>query len=231
MSSNLSFGTAFTLEDIDHNQIIEMYNRGFFENAQIPQFQTHASPITLFKDIYDGVEYNNIFKITINGVENICLTTNCARFNQIYRGVENPRNTKVDFCFWCHQPTPQPYGAKISFKKFTFGETSVIAFYEIDNYCDDSCAYSGIERERLSDPIFYEGCKNFESTTQYYRSLHGINEFLRPANPWRLLDVNDGPLTVKQWKNHDINISYYQTTGVVCLPTKFIYQKIVTKPN
>lgn len=101
----------------------------------------------------------------------------------------------------------------------------VLCFWAEDFCCDYSCAYAYCDRW-LKVPIYYADpiLTDSESMLLTIFGLLYPNQVLIKAKDFRLLDLNGGSLTMKEWKNP--SFTYKRTLNIIQLPLKVKYLRL-----
>jgi len=156
-------------------------------------------------------QYSDIYKVKNS---NIYATTNCEIFNSYTLDREY-----LGRCDYCRQKIETMYG--IPHKKETIDKVTV--YHLVSYHCSLPCCYSSLFQDLNSRKFV----KDYSEQNEIYLnelSFLFIGKIPDPANDWRLLKENGGPLNTDEYRNE--NYEYRRTHNVVLLPAKVVYERI-----
>nr|QBK93304.1 MAG: A1L transcription factor/late transcription factor VLTF-2 [Pithovirus LCPAC404] len=207
----------FLLRGIKSNEVQENYINGDYRNLDmkditkrtIPKFSTDSDKLVA----KDG---SDIFIVKERGKKIVMV----LRGHKVYTMFENIGKFPDAPCLWCKDvikgnPVGNPVGEPIV---KSIDNKCYICYYIIDLYCSFPCLYAMFD-------LFYEKTEKWSKIEQnilFLFSMMHPGEILRPAEDWRLLNINGGPLTSEQFHKGD---HIFEDTGeILFLPAQSIYR-------
>lgn len=234
MSANpvIKITPTFRLGKIDPFKIQTLYASGHFSTAKIPESKakiTYNSSImapTYTSNTSDGI-YTVVDR---SGVATVIATHNQKSFEIFTKsGGKAPLVGKCDYCckVWEEKDlSPQHTDMAqmpISHGYYSYDESKekrIHIFWGDLLYCDYRCVYAkylDIKRSSQCDTLY----KDSGYLLQSLFNLQYPGQTLTPANDYRLLDINGGPLSYEQWKSK--KYTYHRTHNIIQIPIKVEY--------
>lgn len=210
-----------TLRRIESDKILNNYVNGNYVSLTFPSKKINiiTSTININKRLGKNSE-SEMYKFNNkSNNSNIIVTTN-------HENYKNDPNTK-SFCKWCRKEiTGQGIGIPISID--VNEQTGDIVVHCIDKCDTFECALALLKRIYgcnyvYKDPLY----KDSDTLLHYvYHLMHPdkINERIKEAKDWSLLDINGGPLTSEEWESS--KYEYVSVQGLVLSPVKRQYMKL-----
>lgn len=222
----LTINDSFLLRGINTKDIMENYHKGKYKNLKLPDSKIEISES--FKkserqvgESYDSEFYNFNDKI---GTNRLIVTTNHPQFNW-YKNDGTPPFTK---CLWCRNEIKgKPIGIPVRLEKDE--KQNKIIYYVEDCFCSFECCLTQLRifnnyKLEYKDPIY----KNSEQMLySMYSQMHPNEETIRIRPDWRLLNINGGPLSEKDYYSN--KHKYVDIKSMVLIPAKRKYIKLNIK--
>jgi hypothetical protein len=199
------FQPSFVLRGMDHAKFWERYWKGEFANRTLPVTEkVSRGTFQMRPSVGSCINDPQFSFCDTRGTKVVCVSTNCS-------------NTRI--CNWCRRSCEgkERCGIPISIQWNEDGSNEIAW----DGYtCSEKCSLAMIrDNMRLphnfQDPLWVGSEKRLR---QISKESH-----LSPAKDWRLLDINGGSLTEKEYDSDDYQ--YIRTQNF--LPgNRVLYQRL-----
>ena len=221
------------LRRIDPVDMLRRYLAGEFKNVKIPKDKVKIS--SNFVNLNQRIGTDQTSKIyrfsdKINSGQ-LVITTNHENYQYKKDTMEGKKtNTLKAECLWCRRKIKgKPIGIVVAMEINNM--TNETIFHTEDNFDTFGCALAVLKRiyschYMYKDPKYMDAEQLLHCL--YYR-MHPnkVGERIREANDWRLLDINNGPLTTDQYDSDQFG--YMEMPNVILLPFKRQYVKLTLK--
>ena len=224
---------TFLLKKINPSEILKKYQDGHYFRP-IPQkrkFSLSTNCMTL-APVYSRDENDPIFALkTKNNNTAIFATSNSKNYEVLHTDKENIKDGgRCDYCKVDFNHEAIGYPITYEEKQLLMGLENEIPRYKIFyifwtegcNCSFECCLAHLLSKTNVSvctqDALTADSC---ELLHLLYRLTYPYSKKLVPAQDFRLLKSNGGPLSEKEWK--DNKHQYIRTTRVVTLPCKVTY--------
>lgn len=245
MSTILSVSPTFLLRGVNYNTIVKLYNDGHFSTLNQPPGEKIkvAESIPIIAPTYGKCDDERIMSFRNNNNQVIiCPFSGHQKYAMYSLYGKDGIPPSKGRCFWCLQdydytndPDREAVGIPVISEEKTVSildqktQTSkiikLLCFWAEDFCCDFSCAYAYCDRW-MKLPVYYGDpiMINSESMLLTMFSLQNPDKELIKAKDFRLLDLNGGSLTMKEWRNS--TFTYKRTLNIVQLPLKVKYLRL-----
>lgn len=207
MSLNIVHSTTFSLLSVNVERIKQKYEVGEYSRVQMPILQNSITirPEKNFDQVIGTSQEDDIFSVkNKSGTGTVIATDCCSTYKDL--GAIQRR------CNYCRRDffLAKPFQVIIDIKT---DEKGIPIILGIDQCCSPRCAYG----------LAIEGK---DTRTQYYtKSFYERDgDEILPPKPWRLLDINGGPLKSEEW---DDKIYKYTLQPSLVYPMKRTYEKAI----
>lgn len=219
------FAPRFVLRKINPKDISQKYSEGYYENRKIPLSKIKVSEVFHVSNPSHGSSSDDPrYQFKDKNNASVIVVTSNSKAYTIYKQskqyIDKPRT-----CPWCLRSfdhSPIPVVVKLNIKNGDKQYTSskipnsiYYIFWTINvNCCSFPCAFSWIKRESY---VNYRYKMAYEYMKILFKFIHPGKKFFE-APDWRLLDINDGPLSSEEFDK-----GYYKykgTSNIIFLPAK-----------
>ena len=218
------------LRRIDPIIILRRYLAGDFSKVTIPKDKIKLS--SAFININSRIGTDQTAKIyRFNDKTNhgqIIATTNHEEYHYVKETLDgkNPLKPKA-WCRWSKREiTGKAIGIPVVME--TNRRTKEITFKTEDTYKDFGCALAGLKRlyschHNYKDPLYMDAEQLLHCM---YHIMHPdkVGTRIVEANDWRLLDINGGPLSEKEYDSE--TYGYIEIPNIIVIPIKRRYVKL-----
>jgi len=206
---------TFHLRGIDPNVALSKYKNKNFPEIIEEKVNIFVSNIQILPKYSEDLRDETFLFQDKSGSKDVYTTLNHTSFKSWEeKGTHNPKTP----CMYCRHPV----GEKCVYIPIKFVKEGLLT--GLDPHCRNECALSSLHREQglsfiTRDPLY----KDSEYLLKYLHSLEYGDEPLEEALDWRLLNINGGPLTRKEYAK--TNLGYSRTTNII-VPCKVCYAQI-----
>ena len=228
--SSVKITETLTLRRIDPVDMFRRYLAGEFKNTTIPKDKIKLSSSFVNLNQKIGTDRNSkIYRFsdkTNSG--QLIVTTNHENYQ--YKKDINDGKTREkpkSKCSWCRRKI-EGQSISIVVAMEINSVTNEVLFHGEDNFDKFGCALAVLRRiyschHMFRDPKYMDAEQLLHCL--YYRMYpNKIGTRIKESHDWRLLDINNGPLTSDEYDSEQFG--YVEMANVILLPFKRQYVKL-----
>jgi hypothetical protein len=200
---------AFLLRGVQAKEIFKKYSSGEYSNREISSSDIKFLSVDIERDYSKNMTNSDFYSVGIR--------PNVVKMVSIDRNLYEEGYPSSKICDWCRQEFET---SCVNIPLSTSFENGCLFVYGIGMFHDFRCALAYLLPEiacisSVRDSRF----RNSEVILRYLWNLKNPGKKLIPANHWKLLSSNRGPLSDTEWNSFE----YIRSPKVIFIPSKEKY--------